>query len=239
MTLGRKLLVIGAHTADFVWRSAGVVALTTSRGGQALVVALSYGEQGESSDLWQEPSQTVENVKRVRRAEATEAAGILGAQLECFDLGDHPLVVDRSALDRLTAMIRSFMPDSIVTHTPRDPNNPDHPVASAAAEKARLLAVSGELGGAKPHVKAPGLFCFEPHLPELCGFEPNTFVDITTVYDKKAAAMQAITAQKHLVEQYRARAEYRAEYIRRLTGNSEIRYAEAFVRVFPQLVADI
>jgi hypothetical protein len=63
--MSRKLLVIGAHSADFVWRAAGTIALVTSQGGSAEVVALSYGERGESGVLWKEPNQTVENVKRI------------------------------------------------------------------------------------------------------------------------------------------------------------------------------
>ena len=39
-------MVVGAHSADFVWRSGGAVAVTTSQGGSALVLALSYGERG-------------------------------------------------------------------------------------------------------------------------------------------------------------------------------------------------
>jgi len=65
----KKLLVIGAHSDDFVWRAAGTIAVTTSQGGQASVIALSYGERGESGELWKEPNQTVENVKRIRHEE--------------------------------------------------------------------------------------------------------------------------------------------------------------------------
>src|SRR5918999_3415623 len=57
---GRKLLIVGADSRDFVWRGAGAIAVATSRGGEARVVALSYGERGESGDLWDEPDQTVE-----------------------------------------------------------------------------------------------------------------------------------------------------------------------------------
>ena len=49
-----KLLVIGAHSADFVWRAGGVIAVATSSGGSARVLALSYGERGESGELWKE-----------------------------------------------------------------------------------------------------------------------------------------------------------------------------------------
>ena len=68
----KKLLVVGAHSADFVWRSAGAIAVTTSQGGSATVVALSYGERGESGELWKEPDQTVENVKCIRHEQAED-----------------------------------------------------------------------------------------------------------------------------------------------------------------------
>jgi 4-oxalomesaconate hydratase len=35
---------------------------------------------------------------------------------------------------------------------------------------------------------------FEPHQPELCGFYPNTFLDITAVFEKKRAAMDVMGA---------------------------------------------
>ena len=46
------MMVIGAHSADFVWRAGGAVAVTTAGGGEAAVIALSYGERGESGELW-------------------------------------------------------------------------------------------------------------------------------------------------------------------------------------------
>ena len=96
--MSRSLLVIGAHSADFVWRAGGVVAVTTARGGTARVLALSYGERGESGELWKEPGQTVERVKEVRHGEAERAARALGAEFECLDLGDYPLEIDKAGL---------------------------------------------------------------------------------------------------------------------------------------------
>ena len=39
---------------------------------------------------------------------------------------------------------------------------------------------------------------FEPHQPELCGFYPNTFLDITSAFEKKQAAMEVMRAQGYL-----------------------------------------
>ena len=77
--MSRRMLVIGAHSADFVWRAGGAIAVTTSNGGVARVVALSYGERGESGELWKEEGQTIERVKEIRHGEAERAAQHLGA----------------------------------------------------------------------------------------------------------------------------------------------------------------
>ena len=57
--MSRKLLVIGAHSADFVWRAGGAIAVATTNGGTARVLALSHGERGESGGLWEKEGQTV------------------------------------------------------------------------------------------------------------------------------------------------------------------------------------
>jgi LmbE family N-acetylglucosaminyl deacetylase len=106
--VSRRLLVIGAHSADFVWRAGGAIAVTTAEGGAARVLALSYGERGESGELWTEPGQTVERVKEIRHGEAERAAAALGAEFACLDLGDYPLEVGRDALERIAERIREF-----------------------------------------------------------------------------------------------------------------------------------
>ena len=114
----RKLLVIGAHSADFVWRAAGTIALVTSQGGSADVIALSYGERGESGELWKEPGQTVENVKQVRHAEAEKAAAVVGASFRCLDLGDYPLNITQESMDLLVGLFQEIQPNILFTHTP-------------------------------------------------------------------------------------------------------------------------
>jgi 4-oxalomesaconate hydratase len=235
----RRLLVIGAHAADFVWRAAGAIAVTTAGGGSASVLSLSYGERGESGELWKEPGQTVERVKQIRHDEATRAAAILGADFSCLDLGDYPLLLDAAAIGRLTAAIVERGPDVIITHTDRDPFNPDHPVAYAAVERARQLASGAGVASAFTTIRPPELLLFEPHQPELCGFVPTTFLDITPVFAQKEEAMAAMAAQGYLRQYYHERAEHRANHARRISGDQRIRYAEAFMRALPQVVGQL
>src|SRR6266700_7249206 len=239
MNQSRTLLVVGAHAADFVWRAAGVIAVVTTRGGRANVIALSYGERGESGDLWKEPNQTIDNVKRIRHEEATRAAEILSATFQCFDLGDYPLQIDAQALERLTMLIRELAPDVIITHTKRDPFNPDHPLASAAVQRGSILASGSGVASGFPTIKPAELFLFEPHQPEQCDFVPTTFVDISAVFPQKQRAMEAMAAQQYLRQYYTEQAEHRANHARRVSGLKDIRYAEAFQRVLPQVVTQL
>jgi 4-oxalomesaconate hydratase len=232
-----KVQVIGAHSADFVWRAGGAVAKAVEDGGSAEVIALSYGERGESGELWKEEGQTVENVKEIRHAEAEAAATALGASFRCLDLGDYPLQVDYDALMRIADAVREFAPDVLITHTDKDPFNPDHPIAHAAVDRARGLAAGAGVSSAFDTVKPPALFLFEPHQPELCNFTPTTFVDITPAIDHKRAAMAEMKAQAYLQSYYGERAGHRGNHARRSSGNQEIRFAEAFQRITPQVVS--
>jgi 4-oxalomesaconate hydratase len=219
---GRRMLVIGAHSADFVWRAGGALAVTAADGGSAHVIALSYGERGESGQLWKEPGQTIERVKEIRHGEAERAADALGASFESLDRGDR---------------IRDLAPDVLITHTDRDPFNPDHPVVFPAVERARGLAAGAGVPSAFDTVRPPQLYLFEPHQPELCNFTPTTFVDITAVMDKKVEAMAEMKAQSYLQTYYAERAGHRGNHARRSSGNREIEFAEAFQQVTPRVVS--
>jgi 4-oxalomesaconate hydratase len=237
--MSRRLLVIGAHSADFVWRAGGAVAVATRAGGVAQVIALSYGERGESGELWKIEGQTIENVKQVRHAEAEKAANALGAEFRALDFGDYPLDIGPERLALVVDAIREFEPHVIVTHTDTDPFNPDHPIAYEAVQRARTLASGAGVSSAFKTIKSPELFLFEPHQPELCNFTPTTFVDITPVVEAKREAMAAMESQVYLQTYYDQRAEQRGNHARRASGNNDVRYAEAFQRVLPQVLPSL
>jgi 4-oxalomesaconate hydratase len=237
--MSRAVLAVGAHAADFVWRAGGALALAAENGGTASVISLSYGERGEAGELWKQEGQTVERVKEIRHAEAEAAATALGAEFRCLDLGDYPLEVGRDALDQLVELIRRAAPDVILTHTDRDPFNPDHPVAFAAVERARALAAGAGVASAFETITPPQFLLFEPHQPELCNFTPTTFLDITPVFEKKVAAMAEMKSQQYLQTYYAQRAEQRGNHARRVSGDKRIRQAEAFQRVVPNAVSEL
>lgn len=240
MMSARKLLVVGAHSADFVWRSAGTIAVTVEKGGSATVMALSYGERGESGSLWRDnPEQTVENVKRIRHEMAEEAASIVGATFRCLDMGDYPLVITTEAINELVRIILEEKPDVILTHTAVDPFNPDHPTAYTMVQRARLLAAGASVASAFQSITPPAWYSFEPHQPELSEFYPNTFMDITPVMEKKVKAMNVMSAQDYLIQYYTELAARRGNHARRISGNKAIKFAEAHQRLVPWVVSEL
>jgi 4-oxalomesaconate hydratase len=234
-----RLLVIGAHAADFVWRSAGAVATVTGQGGQALTVALSYGERGESAELWSRPGTDVDSVKAVRHAEAEEAARILKSEFTCFDLGDYPLHADGDSLSRLADVVRDFAPTILITHSQADPFNPDHPVAHQAAIRAQQLAVGSGRAAAFRTVPQPRVVLFEPHYTEASGFVPDVYLDISAVADLKAEAMAAIRSQAYMPPHQTMRSAERAWQARRISGRTGITAAEVFQRFTPEVLTQL
>jgi 4-oxalomesaconate hydratase len=236
---GKKTaLVVSAHSADFVWRAGGAIALYAERGWEVTVVCLSYGERGESAKLWREPGMTMEKVKAKRREEAIRAAEILGAKTLFFDVGDYPMRVPDAVLYELAALYRRIRPEFIVTHSHKDPFNFDHPLVSHLTQEARIVA---QAHGHEPHtpvIGAPPVFLFEPHQPEQCDWKPQVLLDITSAWPKKYEAFRAMSAQEHLWQYYERVALQRGAQASR-NSDRNVKYAEAYQRVFPQVTEEL
>src|SRR5262249_25612039 len=133
----RRILIFSAHAADFCSRTGGTIALYVSGGVQVHVVALTFGERGESEDYWRTAGRkSTAEAKRVRAREAREAAGILGATIEFLDYDDYPLIVERDRLEAIARLVRTYRPGVILTHWKIDPYNVDHEVTTASVIRA-------------------------------------------------------------------------------------------------------
>lgn len=238
----KTALVVSAHSADFVWRAGGAIALHARNGYRVKIVCLSFGERGESAKLWRKSGMTLDKVKASRRDEAEQAAAILGAQVEFFDLSDYPLRVTDEALMRLVDVYRAEQPAFVLSHSLKDPYNFDHPLAMHVAQEARIIAqAEGHIPGQKV-VGAPPVYAFEPHQTEQCEWTPNVFLDITEVWDVKRRAIECMAGQEHLWEYYTRVALQRGNQAKRnigITAARNIEYAEGYQLITPQVVGDL
>ncbi|HEU0222749.1 MAG TPA: PIG-L deacetylase family protein [Paracoccaceae bacterium] len=242
--MAKTALVISAHSADFVWRCGGAIALHAEKGYEVTVVCLSYGERGESAKLWKEPGMTLERVKAARRSEAERAAAALGVHdIRFFDLGDYPLELDREAKFRLVEVIRKVQPAFMLSHSQYDPYNTDHMYTTKAVLEARMIAQAWGHNPGEKVLGAPQLYLFEPHQTEQMGWKPDVFLDITPVWEKKRAAIECMEGQEHLWNYYTNVAANRGNHFRRNSGGQaggrDARYAEGFQSVFPRTVDEL
>jgi 4-oxalomesaconate hydratase len=234
MAVGKTALVVSAHSADFVWRAGGAVALYASRGWRVVVVCLSFGERGESAKLWREPGMTMEKVKASRRDEAVRAAEVLGAEIRFLDIGDYPMRAGDEVLYQLVDCYRELRPEFVLTHSLQDPYNFDHPRACQLAQEARIVAQAHGHNPSVPVLGAPPVFLFEPHQPEQCEWKPQVLLDITPVWERKYQAFKIMSAQEHLWEYYERVALQRGAQGAR-NSERKMKYGEAYQRVFPQV----
>ncbi|MFI5012439.1 MAG: PIG-L deacetylase family protein [Hyphomicrobiales bacterium] len=231
----KTALVISAHSADFVWRAGGAIALHADKGYRVRVICLSFGERGESAKLWREPGMTLERVKTDRRREAQAAAAILGCEVVFMDLGDYPLRLQDGDLFELVAQYRELRPAFVLTHSLSDPYNFDHPEAARLAQEARIIAQAHGHQPQQEVLGAPPVYLFEPHQPEQCGWRPEVFLDIGPVWERKRQAFECMGAQEHLWEYYTRVALQRGNQAARNSGRKVV-YGEAYQRIFPDLV---
>lgn len=232
------LLVISAHAGDFVWRAAGAIALATARGDRAKVLCLTFGERGESAKAWR-AGKSLEEIKAIRREEATNAATALGAEIEFLDAGDYPLVETPELVDRIVHVYREVNPSVVLTHPLADPYNGDHPAAARMALQARVLAQAIGYDAPGEPLGAPPVFFFEPHQPEQCDFKPDVLLDITPVFDTKRKAMECLPAQQHMWDYYTDLAKRRGVQVKRNAGPNlglpHNTMGEAYMRLYPQV----
>lgn len=239
--MSKSALVISAHSADFVWRCGGAIALHQSLGYEVTVVCLSYGERGESAKLWKQESMSLDKVKTGRRAEAENAAKALDVHdIQFFDLGDYPLELTRDDKYRLVDVIREVQPDFMLSHSKYDPYNTDHSYTTQVALECRMIAQAWGHNPGEEVLGAPQLYLFEPHQSEQMEWKPDTFLDITPVWDKKRAAIECMQGQEHLWEFYTRLAQQRANHFKRNSGGQSggrnCQYAEGFQSIFPRTV---
>ncbi|MXQ07297.1 PIG-L domain-containing protein [Alphaproteobacteria bacterium GH1-50] len=244
MSDNKTALVMSAHSADFVWRCGGAIALHQELGYNITILCLSYGERGESAKLWKQEGMTLDKVKSSRRAEAENAAKALGAHdIQFLDCGDYPLDLTEEQKYRVVDVIRAVQPKFMLSHSQYDPYNTDHMYAMKLTLETRMIAQAWGHNPGEKVLGAPQLYLFEPHQTEQMGWKPDTFLDITPVWGKKRAAIECMEGQEHLWEYYTRVAQNRANHFRRNSGGQaggrKAEYAEGFQSVFPRTVDEL
>ena len=219
-----RALAIFAHPDDPEVACAGTLAAWVSAGCEAHLVIANAGDKGTGANP--------KKLARVRRAEAQEAAKVLGlASLEALSYPDGELENTSELRGKLIALIRSRRPDVVIAPDPTAVffgdgyvNHHDHRALGWA-----VLDIIGSMAGGALYAPEAG----PPHQVStllLAGtLEPDTWIDIGASLDKKLAALRCHRSQLDGGDDVVADlVEARAADAGRAAG---VRYAEGFRRL--------
>ena len=164
-----KVLAIGAHPDDIEIFMYGILAMYKKKGDELFLVVATDGAAGNVL--------ITENLIELRRKETKLGLELLGEPF-FLNFTDGKLNVEKKAYIEIKKIIDKVNPDLIITHSPYD-YHPDHRgLSKYVSESAGFVC--------------PVIFC-----DTLMGvnFNPNFYVDISSVFDEKSRAILAHKSQ--------------------------------------------
>ncbi len=172
-----KVVCVGGHPDDPESGAAGTLARYAQEGHSASVVYLTRGERGISG-------KSLDEAATIRTAECEAACKIMGAKAHFFGQIDGATEVTKAHVDAMAKLLTDQSPDVIITHWPVD-THMDHQVASFLTIRAWMALR-----------ERPQLYFFEVNTGSQSeGFRPDTYVDISSVVEKKKAALLTHASQ--------------------------------------------
>jgi LmbE family N-acetylglucosaminyl deacetylase len=190
------VLAIHAHPDDIELQCAGTLLRLAQRGCKISLATMTPGDCG-SAEL------PPEEIAAVRRAEAKQAADLIGADYTCLEFRDLSIVVDNESRRRVTEVIRRVRPAIVMTAPPVDYMS-DHEMTSRLVRDACFNAscpnyVTQQWDPAPATTGIPHLY----YVDAIQGIDyfgrplPTDFiVDITMTFEKKNEMLACHESQR-------------------------------------------
>ena len=170
-----NIMTIAAHPGDAFFAMGAPVALAIHQGGKGSLLSLSLGEKGSATIL---PAQYGE----AQREAAQKAAALIGAEALFLQYPDGEVPVSDEAKFAVCDLIRQYKPDIIVTHW-RGSWHKDHQACYDIVQDAIFYAALPGLVRKLPAHSVGKLF-FDDNWEDAAGFVPDTYLDITPVFER-------------------------------------------------------
>ena len=220
-----RIIVIGAHPDDLECSSGGTLALLIDRGVEVYSANCTLGDLGT-----REPGMTRSRLATIRQEETEAAARLMGLK-GTFNLGHHDgeLVNTLELRAEIARLYRITQADALFTFDPywAGQMHPDHRAAGQAALDAYMPAKMPLYRPEQLQLPGADLSRIQRIFLFATDRDPEIYVDITEVYDRKTAACMAHHCQfpkgKENLEWMKTRNAKVGEVI-------GVKYAEAFKR---------
>jgi len=187
----KSILCIQPHPDDMEIGAGASLARLARLGAQITCLTVTDGSAGTY-----DPSSNIDNLVKTRRKETEKSAEILGVNellwLDFADGGNLPLDIIRT---EITSLIRKRKPQAVLVCDPWLPYeaHSDHNRTGLATAEASLLA---SMPNFCPADLQDGIM---PHTVNMIAFYytayPNTFIDVSTTWEQKMAAIDCHVSQ--------------------------------------------
>lgn len=182
-----RVLAIGAHPDDVENFAGGTLALYAEQGHEIFIAVATKGDIGA-------PTGTRDKIADTRHNEAQAACDLIGAELIWMGYDDEFLFNDRQSRLSVIDAIRESRPDVMFVLSESD-YHPDHRTAGTLGRDARIPASVPLIETRFPHTSIPTTFICDIYSDDGAGFEPEFYVDVTSVQDTKLAMIEAHESQ--------------------------------------------
>jgi LmbE family N-acetylglucosaminyl deacetylase len=176
------ILAIAAHPGDALFTMGATVAQHIRNGGRGVFLSLSLGERGHKTIPPKEYGE-------MQRAATEKAAKLLGAEAAFLTYPDAEIPLDDEASFAVCDAIRQFKPALVVTHWSGSWHK-DHQNCHALVRDALFYAGLAAIRREHAAHSVDKLF-FAENWEDMANFQPDTYLDISAVYDRWLEACAA------------------------------------------------
>ncbi|VAW14520.1 hypothetical protein MNBD_BACTEROID01-1363 [hydrothermal vent metagenome] len=189
----KVVLGIFAHPDDAEIVCAGTLSLLKKAGWSVHIATLAPGDKGTVE-------YSREDITKIRKAEAAEAAKLLDATYHCLDFEDVYIMYDRESVNKTTSLIRKIRPSLVFTHSPND-YMVDHDMASKLVRTACFSTGIKNLEIPEaPFEPVPFLYyCDSMEAKDILGrpIQASVFADITSEISIKEEMLACHASQRN------------------------------------------
>lgn len=187
MTKKETILVLGAHSDDFVLGAGGTLAKYAKEGKKVISIVFSFGEK---SHPWIKEGV----VQQMRSKEAIDACNVLGlSRLLFYDLEELNFIQEYKAKNiekELMQLLETEKPTKIFTHSPEDPH-PDHK---------SVHEITLDLWNKLPKSNLPEIYTYSIWNPvSFQNDHPSLYVNTARFFGRKLKALQTFRSQKYYI----------------------------------------
>lgn len=226
----RTALAFMAHPDDAEFLCAGTLLRLAQRGWEIHIATAAPGDCGTTVyNRW--------DISSIRTQEAAKAMALAGGQYHCLDERDGLIVYNERALRKIYDLFRSIAPSLVFTHAPKD-YMLDHEQASLLARSATFVYNIKNISAfpLREDAGTPWLYYCDPMEgidPLGNPVTPTTYVDVTTVMEKKCEMLACHASQREWLLAHHGMDEYLESMRRHMTFRGQqigVPSAEAFVQ---------